>query len=1191
MFKDFFFAELRYALRQPMVYIFLLLMALLTFGATASDNVVIGGAMGNVYKNAPHVITQFTAILTIFGLLIAAAYFNTAALKDHNHQFNEILFSTPLSKSGYFFGRFFGALVLSTIPMLGVFLGVFIGGVVGPAMGWVDADRFGPYYLETFVNNYLLFILPNMFFAGSIVFALANKWKSTVISFVGALVIIIAYIISGTLMSDIDNETLGALTDTFGIRAYSLYAKYYTPIEKNTLSPAFTGILLLNRLVWIGLGAGILALSYLGFSFQEKNKKVAKPKEDKPAAITHERQPKVQPIFSGNVGWSQFKSFFYTNFLSIAKSVTFQTLFLFSVIILLANLAGGFDYYGLKSYPLTYKMIDLIDSASSIFVIIILVFFSGELVWRDRDSKINEVIDATPHASAISLGAKMLSLIALTTLIHVFFIVCGIVYQLANGYTRIELMVYAVDFAFSSLPIYVIWSGVMIMIQVLVNNKYVGYFVSIIILFLWSLILLALDVQSNMWSIGSGPSIMYSDMNGFGPGVEGRLWFNAFWFLFSLVCLMIAAALWTRGSASTFKERLMHANGRMLGGAKVLTAVFLVAWIAVGGWVYYNTQVLNPYKTSDELELLSAEFEKKYKRYEGANLPKVKHVKFTIDIFPEDRIVRVKADLVLKNETTSPIDTFHFNYDKNWNPKFAIPNAKLVSDDKEMGWATYAISPAMQPGDSMVARIETAYLPKGFENEVTNTSVIENGTFLNNFQILPSLGYDPSSELSDKNSRKKYGLPPKDRMPELEETCGRACGDNYLTNGRADFIQMETTISTSSDQIAIAPGTLKKEWKQDGRNYYHYVVDHASQNFYSFISARYEVARKKWKGVDLEVYYDAKHGVNVPMMLAAMERSLTYYTTNFGPYYHKQCRIIEFPRYATFAQAFPGTMPYSEAFGFVTNLEDENDNNVIDAVIAHEIAHQWWAHQVVGANMQGGTMMSESFAEYSSLMTMKMANADPMKMREFLQYNHDRYLSGRGQEVDKEVPLYKVENQPHIHYGKGSLILYALQDYIGEDKVNLAMRNYLDEFKHVGPPYSTSLDFIKHLEPQVPDTLKYLITDWFKEITLYDNRLTEASYTAVDNGKYELTLKIASHKIKADTMGNETRLPMNDWVDLGVLDSDEKKLIFKQRVKITQPEMTFKFTLDTIPAKAAIDPRNLLIDRVFEDNVKVVTTK
>ena len=119
MFKDFFLAELRHAFKQPMIYIFLSLMALMVFGATASDNIVIGGSVGNVFKNAPHVITQFTVIMTIFGLLMATAYFNNAALKDHNNQFNEILFSTPLSKAGYFFGRFFGALLLSTVPMLG----------------------------------------------------------------------------------------------------------------------------------------------------------------------------------------------------------------------------------------------------------------------------------------------------------------------------------------------------------------------------------------------------------------------------------------------------------------------------------------------------------------------------------------------------------------------------------------------------------------------------------------------------------------------------------------------------------------------------------------------------------------------------------------------------------------------------------------------------------------------------------------------------------------------------------------------------------------------------------------------------------------------------------------------------------------------------------------------------------------
>ena len=161
---------------------------------------------------------------------------------------------------------------------------------------------------------------------------------------------------------------------------------------------------------------------------------------------------------------------------------------------------------------------------------------------------------------------------------------------------------------------------------------------------------------------------------------------------------------------------------------------------------------------------------------------------------------------------------------------------------------------------------------------------------------------------------------------------------------------------------------------------------------------------------------------------------------------HKQCRIVEFPRYASFAQAFPGTMPYSEAIGFVINLEDESENNVVDAVIAHEMAHQWWAHQLIGAEMQGGTMLSESFAEYSSLMTMKHLGNDDMKMREFLKYDHDRYLRGRSRETDNEVPLYKVENQGHIHYGKGSVILYALQDYIGEEKVNFAMRSFLEEY-------------------------------------------------------------------------------------------------------------------------------------------------
>ena len=330
---------------------------------------------------------------------------------------------------------------------------------------------------------------------------------------------------------------------------------------------------------------------------------------------------------------------------------------------------------------------------------------------------------------------------------------------------------------------------------------------------------------------------------------------------------------------------------------------------------------------------------------------------------------------------------------------------------------------------------------------------------------------------------------------------------------------------------------------------------------------------------------------NVEMMQDAVQRSLEYYTENFGPYYHKQARIIEFPRYQSFAQAFPGTMPYSEAIGFIADLRDEEGNNIVDAVVAHEMAHQWWAHQEMSAKMQGGTMLTESFAEYSSLMVMKR-DSDPVKMREFLKYNHNRYLRGRSQETDMERPLYKVENQGHIHYGKGSIILYALQDYIGEDSVNAALHDFLEETAYQEPPYPNTLDFLRHLEPRVPDSLKYLIDDWFKEITLYDYRLNEASYTQLDNGQYEVLFDVEAYKVKADTLGNETKMEPNDWVYIGLFaDNDEEELMAEQKVKFNAENMQFTMVVDSLPAKAAIDPRRILIERVVDDNTKVVNEK
>jgi aminopeptidase N len=335
------------------------------------------------------------------------------------------------------------------------------------------------------------------------------------------------------------------------------------------------------------------------------------------------------------------------------------------------------------------------------------------------------------------------------------------------------------------------------------------------------------------------------------------------------------------------------------------------------------------------------------------------------------------------------------------------------------------------------------------------------------------------------------------------------------------------------------------------------------------------------------------HSVNVPNMLASVQKSLEYYTANFGPYFHKQCRIIEFPRYASFAQAFPGTMPYSEGIGFITDLRNVTKEDIDDVfyVVAHEMGHQYWAHQLIGAGMQGSEMMSEGFAQYSALMVMeKQYGRD--KMKKFLKYEMDGYLRGRSSELEAERPIIKTEGQQYIHYEKASVVMYYLKEMIGEDKVNLALKSLIDSFAYRNPPYATSLSALRAFKAVTPDSLQYVVSDMFENITLFSNRVLSVQSKKTGN-EYEVTIKTSSEKFRSDSMGRETAIPIHDYVDIGIFSESKHKgnlgkPLLLSRVKVQQKENTYTFRVKEKPYQAGMDPYNYLIDRVPDDNVKGV---
>ncbi|WP_239691821.1 M1 family aminopeptidase [Hymenobacter coccineus] len=328
-------------------------------------------------------------------------------------------------------------------------------------------------------------------------------------------------------------------------------------------------------------------------------------------------------------------------------------------------------------------------------------------------------------------------------------------------------------------------------------------------------------------------------------------------------------------------------------------------------------------------------------------------------------------------------------------------------------------------------------------------------------------------------------------------------------------------------------------------------------------------------------------------MAAGARDALAYCSRNFSPYQHRQLRILEFPRYQAFAQSFANTVPFSEAIGFIANVNDKDpeDLNYPYYVTAHEVAHQWWAHQVIGGNVQGSTLMAEAMAEYSALMVLRQHNG-PAAMARFLKYDMNRYLTGRAFERKKEVPLALVENQQYIHYAKGSVVMYGLQDAMGEATLNGALKKYVAAVAFQGPPYTNSPEFIGYLRRAAPDSLQPYLTDAFERITLFDNRVTAATAKKLPDGRYQVDFTVKSAKFYADSLGNQR--PADQTRDalpiavLAALGPDKKPvpplLLVKRHLHAGDNQL--RFVVNRKPAAVAVDPDHLIIDRQLDDNTK-----
>ena len=1191
--------ELRYQLKNPVFWVAGGLFFLLTFGSVASENIQIGST-ANVHVNSPAAISATCLVFSIFFMFVAAAFVANVVVRDDDTGYGPILRATRLGKFDYLYGRFLGAFAAAAL----CFLFIPLAMMVGSLMPWVDAEKLGPFRLDAYLYTYGVLVLPTVLLVCAAFFALATATRSMMATYVGVVAFLVLYLIATALAAKPQFRTVMAYVEPFGLSAFSNAVRYWTASERNTELAPLVGPLLWNRLIWTGVGLAALAGAYALYRFEPAPRRTRGREAERREALdtaAEAGRPAPPPAASKPAAKASPSAAISPQLvvrIRLDMGQVFKSPAFFVLLALgLFNSGLGMWFtvtdgiYGDDIFPVTRVLILALRGGFTIIPLVVAIYYAGELVWRERDRNTDALIDATPTPDWVFAAPKIAAICLVLFAMLAISVLGAMAVQTLRGFPHYELGKYIAWYLLPETVNAALIAVLAVFLQTLVPHKFFGW--GLMVLYIVSLIVLPkLGFEHNLYAYGGAPDVPLSDMNDQGEAGVARDWFQLYWSLFALGLCVLTYGLWRRGADASLRPRLRRLPRRLMGPAGAILALSLAGVLGVGAFIYLNTNVWNPYRTSLADDRFAADYERALLPFETLPQPKITHVKLAVELHPHRAYAVSRGVYVFQNKTAQPIRTLHVRFDRDLKVQaLSVEGARPLKTYDRFNYRIFAFDTPLLPGETRSLSFTAWRGQKGFRNRGNQTSIVDNGSFLNSFEVAPIIGMDRQMLLTDRAKRRKYHLPPDLRPPKLEDDGARRY--NMITHG-ADWVNSDITISTDADQTPMAPGYRVADRIAGGRHLAEFRTEAPILDFFSIQSARYAVRRVPYKGVELSVYYDPQHPWNAERMIHALQVGLDYDQANFSPYQFRQVRILEFPAYAAFAQSFANTIPYSEDIGFLVNTADRSKIDMVTYVTAHELGHQWWAHQLIGADMQGGTMLDETFAQYSALMAMKHLYG-PDQIRKFLKFELDSYLRSRGAEAVEELPLERVEDQAYIHYRKGSLVMYRLQDEVGEDAVNRALRYLLKHYAFKGAPYPASKDFVRDLRAEVGPDKQQLITDLFERITLYDLRAVHASSKKRPDGRYDVTLQVSAKKLYANGQGKETEAPLDEPFDIGLFarepgkaDFGPKDVIAFKHLAVKSGRQTFSFIVDSAPRFAGVDPYNKAIDRNSDDNLTPV---
>jgi ABC-type transport system involved in multi-copper enzyme maturation permease subunit len=1178
--------ELWYQARRPATWLFLVVLTALLFLFTGEAQIA-DAKSGGTPVNAASTLAVITLFGSAMALLPIAALVGEAAARDVPSRMVPLMYTAPVSRAAYLGGRFLAALALAALVSAAVPVGILLA----VAATDVAPELLGPLRPAYYVAAWLFVGLPNAIVATACAFAAATLARRPVAGFVGSAMLVVASLLCLLLLGLLFNQwTLASLLDPLGITTLSEISRAWTPEAKRTGFPYFTASWLRNRALWLGVSACLLALTHRRFRLAHHEvgagrtlgrRAAPAPAAERAAVATPIAVPRARRTFGPGTHLRQLAAIARESWRVVVLGWA-GLLMLALAALIVATGPEMMELIGVPYVPVTARIAPHLGSPGmwpALLAMLLIAYYAGELVWRDRDAGLGEIAGAAPVPDPVFLLGRVAGLALAMATMQAIVMIATMVVQLRMGHLALEPWLHVRLFLGIQLADTLLFAALAVAVHVVVAHKYAGHAVMLLV-YAFTMFAERLGVEHRLLVYAADPGWSYSDMRGFGGSVGPWLTLQLYWAAWTALLLVGAALLWMRGREDGPGARLRTARRRLtrrtLGAAAGAAGLVLT----LGAFTFYNTNVLNAYRTAGERGALRAEYEQRYRRHATAAQPLLDGVRLHAELHPARGTAELRGSYRLVNRTNVAIDSLHVTT----NPAVATGAmrldraASLALSDDPRGFRIYALAAPLRPGDTLRLDFTVRVGRRGFANDGVSDLVTARVAYLRN-ALLPAIGYQPDRELADLGERRDHGLPLRSPIPSLDDTTAR----HAVAWSGAERIAFEAVVGTDAAQRAVAPGALRRTWTERGRRYFHYATERPIRNDFALFSADYAVRAGRWRDVAIEVVHHPGHAWNADGMLAGVRASLEHLSAELGPYRYGQARLVEHPGSGTL-HAFPINVSFEEGFALLDPKRDPRGLDFPFAIVAHEMAHHWWGDQLSPAPVEGAGFLSESLAWYSAIGVVEHAFG-PEHLTKLLALMREAWRPPR---PPSDPPLLRASGW-FLSYRKGPLAMYALREYVGAAQVNVALRRLLAAHRDARPPLATTRDLYRELEAVTPDSIRPMLHDLLAANTLWELETDTVTATPAAGGMTRLTLDLRARKIVVDTAGVEREVPMHDLVEIGAFAdgaNDQRGApVYRRLHRIRSGTQRITITVPATATWAGVDPRWLLFDLDPYDNV------